>query len=62
MPYLYLQHIPVPEVPNGVGAGVDGRFYSGVPIRISLALLAPAAQCLRLFQIPRACKYKPIVS
>ena len=52
-----LQHIPVSQVPNGMGSCVDGRFYPGVPIRVSLALLAAAAQCLRLIQIPGTCKY-----
>ena len=47
-----LQHVPVCEVSNGVGTGADGWLYPGVPLWIPLALLAPAAQCLRLLQVP----------
>ena len=60
---LYLfQHIPVPEVSDGVGSSPDGRLYPGIPIWVSLAVLAPGPQCLRLIQIPRTGKWRQVAS
>ena len=51
--WMLFQHVPVSAFPVGVGTGADGGLHSGVPLWVSLALLAAAAQRLRLLQVSR---------
>ena len=43
---VLLQHVPLPEVPAGVGVGAHGRLHPGVPLRVPVAVLAAPAQCV----------------
>ena len=51
--FSFLQYLPLPEVPGGLGTGVAGRLRAGVQVRVSLAVLALHPECVRLLQIPR---------
>lgn len=45
------QHLPIPEVSGGLGAGAVSRLCAGVPVRVPLALLALHPERVRLLQI-----------